>query len=93
VHTEGQQIHADLQKQRLFVVLTSEFGLLALTLAAAGVYGIMVYSVASRRNEIGIRLALGAQPGQVRGMILRESTWLAATGIAVGWRPRPHSHD
>ena len=44
----------------------------------------MAYSVANRRNEIGIRLALGAQPGQVRGMILRESTWLAVVGIAVG---------
>ena len=44
----------------------------------------MAYSVANRRNEIGIRLALGAQPGQVRGMILRESTWLAVAGIVVG---------
>ena len=84
VHTEDQQIDADLQQERLFVVLTSGFGLLALTLAAVGIYGIMAYSVANRRNEIGIRLALGAQPGQVRGMILRESTWLTATGIAVG---------
>jgi ABC-type antimicrobial peptide transport system permease subunit len=84
VHTEDQQADADLQQERLFVVLTSGFGLLALTLAAVGIYGIMAYSVASRRNEIGIRLALGAQPGQVRGMILRESTWLAAAGIAVG---------
>lgn len=84
VHTENQQIDADLQQERLFVVLTSGFGLLALTLAAVGIYGIMAYSVASRRNEIGIRLALGAQPRQVRGMILRESTWLAAAGIVVG---------
>jgi ABC-type antimicrobial peptide transport system permease subunit len=84
VHTEDQQIDADLQQERLFVVLTSGFGLLALTLAAVGIYGIMAYSVASRRNEIGIRLALGAQPGKVCGMILREGTWLAAAGIAVG---------
>jgi predicted permease len=84
VHTEDQQIDADLQQERLFVVLSSGFGLLALTLAAVGIYGIMAYSVASRRNEIGIRLALGALPGQLRGMILRESTWLAAVGIAVG---------
>jgi ABC-type antimicrobial peptide transport system permease subunit len=40
--------------------------------------------VANRRNEIGIRMALGAQPGQVRGMILRESAWLAVAGIVVG---------
>jgi ABC-type antimicrobial peptide transport system permease subunit len=44
----------------------------------------MAYSVANRRNEIGIRLALGARPGQVRGMILGESTWLAVAGIVVG---------
>ena len=44
----------------------------------------MAYSVANRRNEIGIRMALGAQPGQVRGMILRESTALALAGIVVG---------
>jgi ABC-type antimicrobial peptide transport system permease subunit len=44
----------------------------------------MACSVANRRNEIGIRLALGAQPGQVRGMILRESIWLATAGIGAG---------
>jgi ABC-type antimicrobial peptide transport system permease subunit len=73
-----------LQQVHLFVTLTSGFGLLALALAAVGIYGIMAYSVASRRNEIAIRLALGAQPGRVRGMILCESTSLAAAGIAVG---------
>lgn len=84
VHTEDQQIDAATQQARLFVVLTAGFGLLALALAAVGIYGIMAYQVASRRNEIGIRLALGAQPGQVRGMILRECTWLAVAGIAAG---------
>jgi len=49
-----------------------------------GIYGIMAYSVANRRNEIGIRMALGAQPGQVRGMILRESVWLTMAGILAG---------
>jgi ABC-type antimicrobial peptide transport system permease subunit len=44
----------------------------------------MAYSVANRRNEIGIRMALGAQPGQVRRMILRESSWLTGAGIVVG---------
>jgi len=44
----------------------------------------MAYSVANQRNEIGIRMALGAQPAQVRGMILGESAWLAAVGIAAG---------
>jgi ABC-type antimicrobial peptide transport system permease subunit len=49
-----------------------------------GIYGVMAYSVANRRNEIGIRLALGARPGQVRSMILRESAWLAVAGVIAG---------
>ena len=84
VRTQDEQIAADLMQERIFVVLTSGFGVLALALACVGIYGIMAYSVANRRNEIGIRMALGAQPGQVREMILRESTWLAASGIVVG---------
>ena len=84
VRTQDQQIESSLQQERIFVSLTSGFGVLALALACVGIYGIMAYSVANRRNEIGIRMALGAQPGQVRGMILRESTWLAGAGIVVG---------
>lgn len=84
VRTEDQQISADQLQERLFVTLTSGFGLLALALASVGIYGVMAYSVSNRRTEIGIRLALGAQPGQLRGMILSESSWLAAAGIVVG---------
>jgi predicted permease len=84
VRTQQQQIDAAMQQERIFVTLTSGFGLLALILAAVGIYGIMAYSVAQRTHEIGIRLAVGAQQGQVRGMILRESTWLAMMGILVG---------
>jgi predicted permease len=84
VRTQREQINATMQIERLFAALTAGFGVLALALACVGIYGIMAYSVANRRNEIGIRLALGAQPGQVRSMILRESTSLAVTGIVVG---------
>jgi len=84
MRTQRQQIDDNMQMERTFATLTSGFGVLALALACVGIYGIMAYTVANRRNEIGIRLALGAQPGQVRGMILRESTWLAAAGIVVG---------
>jgi ABC-type antimicrobial peptide transport system permease subunit len=68
----------------MFAALTAGFGVLALALACVGIYGIMAYAVANRRNEIGIRMALGAQPAQVRGMILRESAWLAAAGVVAG---------
>jgi len=84
LRTQREQIDANMQMERTFAALTAGFGVLALALACVGIYGIMAYSVANRRNEIGIRLALGAQPGQMRGMILRESTWLAAAGIVAG---------
>jgi predicted permease len=84
VHSEQQDINESLRMERALAALTAGFGILALALACVGIYGIMAYSVANRRNEIGIRMALGAQPGQVRGMILRESTWLAIAGIVVG---------
>jgi predicted permease len=84
IRTQREQIDANMQMERAFAALTAGFGVLALALACVGIYGIMAYSVANRRNEIGIRIALGAQPGQVRGMILRESTWLSVAGIAAG---------
>jgi len=84
IRTQQEQIDSNMQMERMFAALTAGFGLLALALACVGIYGIMAYSVANRTNEIGIRLALGAQPGQVRGMILRESAWLAAAGIVAG---------
>ena len=68
----------------MFATLTSGFGLLALSLACVGIYGIMAYTVAQRTNELGLRLALGAERRQVRGMVLRETTWLAVSGIVIG---------
>ena len=82
--TQREQINATMQMERAFAALTAGFGVLALALACVGIYGIMAYSVAQRTNEIGIRLALGAEPGQVRSMILRESTRLTVVGIVVG---------
>ena len=84
VRTEQEQISGSMRMERALAALIAGFGLLALALASVGIYGIMAHSVANRRNEIGIRLALGAQPVQVRGMILRESSWLAVAGIVVG---------
>jgi len=84
LRTQREQINATLQIERALAALTSGFGVLALALACVGIYGIMAYSVAQRTNEIGIRLALGAQPSQVRRMVLRESTGLTLAGVAAG---------
>ncbi len=84
VRTQQQQIDDLTQQERIFATLTSGFGLLALALACVGIYGIMAYTVAQRTNEIGIRLALGAQRGRVRGMVLSEAGSLAVLGMAAG---------
>ena len=84
IRTQEQQIADETQLERTFVTLTSGFGILALALASVGIYGVMAYSVASRTNEIGIRLALGAMRQQVLTMVLREAAWISFTGIAVG---------
>lgn len=84
VRTQREQINATTQIQRALAALTTGFGVLALGLACVGIYGVMAYNVAQRTNEIGIRLALGARPAQLRAMILRESTWVTLSGIVVG---------
>ena len=84
LRTQDQQIQAATQQERIFVALTSGFGILALALASVGIYGIMAYTVTQRANEIGIRLAMGAQRTQMRGMILRESSLLTLAGVAAG---------
>jgi predicted permease len=84
LRTQREQIDATMQQERIFAALTAGFAFLALLLASVGVYGTMAYSVAQRTNEIGLRLALGAKPRQVRAMVLREASWLSAAGIAAG---------
>jgi predicted permease len=84
VATQRQQIDESFEEERSFVQFTSLFGLLAMGLASVGVYGLTAYSVVRRTREIGIRMALGAQHAQVLWMVLRESLFLAALGIAVG---------
>jgi len=84
VRTQTQQIDGTLSRERLFVALTSAFGLLALALASIGIYGLVAHGVSRRTNEIGIRLALGAERRDVLAMILREAASLAALGAVLG---------
>jgi predicted permease len=84
IRTEREQIDATMQTELTMAALTTAFGVLALVLASVGVYGIMAYTVSQRTNEIGIRLALGAERGQIREMVLRESTWITVAGLATG---------
>jgi predicted permease len=84
VRTELEQIQSGLSQERLMASLAAVFGGLALILASIGIYGVMAYAVARRTNEIGIRVALGARPGRVAWMVLRETLTLAAAGVAIG---------
>ena len=80
---EGQ-LDETLLTDRLVAMLSAGFGALATLLAAVGLYGVMAFVVARRRKELGIRLALGAQPGFVIWLVMREVLLLLAIGLAVG---------
>lgn len=84
VRTQEEQIDRLFTQERLFARLCSGFGVLALLLAAVGLYGLMAYAVQRRTGEIGLRMALGALPAHVLKMILRESLTLVALGVLVG---------
>jgi ABC-type antimicrobial peptide transport system permease subunit len=73
-----------LQTDRFIEQLSGFFGLLAVLLASVGLYGLMAYTVAQRTRDIGIRMALGAEPGNVLWQVLRESFVLVIIGIAIG---------
>jgi macrolide transport system ATP-binding/permease protein len=82
--TEDTQIDQTINQEITFAKLCSAFALLALIIACVGLYGTMAYTVARRTNEIGIRMALGAQRGRIVGMVLREVVTLAVAGLAIG---------
>ncbi len=82
--TFAGQISGQFNQERLIARLTLLFGVLALTLASIGLYGVTAYTVARRTPEIGIRMAMGAGRGSVVGMVLREAMMQAGVGLAIG---------
>jgi ABC-type antimicrobial peptide transport system permease subunit len=78
------QLRNSLLRERLMATLSGFFGFLAVVLATIGLYGVMSYMVARRRGEIGIRMALGANRGDVLGLVLREAGMLLAVGLVIG---------
>ncbi len=83
-NTLAQQVHESIANHSLIAQLSTFFSLLAVFLACIGLYGLMSYAVTRRTNEIGIRMALGAQRNQILGMILRETFQLVLAGLIIG---------
>jgi predicted permease len=84
VMTQAAVIEASLAPERTLAILSSVFGLVAVTLAAIGIYGLLAYGVAQRIPELGVRLALGARPADVSWLIMREMLMLVTMGVAIG---------
>jgi predicted permease len=84
VTTLDEQVAGSVSNQRLVAQLSSFFGVLAVFLSCIGIYGLMSYVVSRRTNEIGVRMALGAEPLQVLWLVMRESLQLVTVGMAIG---------
>jgi len=84
VRSMAEVVSLSTSRQRFNMWLMTVFGAAALLLAAIGIYGLMAYSVAQRTQEIGIRLALGAETNQVRNMVVGQGLRLALVGLAIG---------
>jgi len=84
IRTMDQLLGNSLSKQRLLLVLLASFAALALLLAVVGIYGVVSYAVRQRTHELGLRMALGAQQGDVLSLILKQGLGLTLIGIGVG---------
>jgi putative ABC transport system permease protein len=84
VRTLSDYVNQQVEQPRMSATLLGGFAILALVLAAVGVYGVLSYIVSQRTREIGVRLALGAERGEIVRHIVRQAMILAATGLAIG---------
>jgi ABC-type antimicrobial peptide transport system permease subunit len=84
VRTMDEVVSRSTARERFNMTLLTVFGCTALLLAAIGIYGLMAYSVQQRTQELGIRIALGAAPGDVRNAIVVQGMRLALAGVAIG---------
>ena len=84
IHTLAEEVGAALIQDRLMATLSSLFSSLALVLAGVGLYGLLAFSVVQRTGEVGIRMALGANRGDVVWMVLREALLLVVIGVGIG---------
>jgi predicted permease len=82
--TVGEQARENAFLDRFMSAVATTLAVLAVVLAGVGIYGVLSYGVAQRLREIGLRIALGAAPRNVRGMVLKQIGWMAAIGIAIG---------
>jgi predicted permease len=84
IRTMDERMAQAVAQPRFYLLLLGGFSLVALVLAAVGIYGVMSYTVGERRREIGVRVALGSRPGEVQALVVRQGMHVAAVGVGLG---------